>query len=67
MWFFLSRRLRTWLLFAFVMPFVGRLLETAGGRVGTRNPRAGELLRSAGGFARTPATRRQRRQARRGL
>ena len=59
---FLSARLRRWLLFALVLPLGGRLLEGVGVRVGARNPRAGEALRRAGGYARTPVTRRWRRR-----
>lgn len=61
---FFSARLRRWLLFAFVLPIVGRLLETVGGRVAPRNARAGDVLTRAGGYARTPMTRRGRRRLR---
>lgn len=67
MWLFLSRRLRTWVLLTVALPLVGSLLETLGAKVGSRNPRAGDLLRQAGGYARTPMTRSQRRRARRAL
>lgn len=62
---FLSARVRQWLLFALVLPVAGRLLSTLGVRLAGRNPRAGQLLQQAGGFARRPQTRRQRRRARR--
>jgi len=65
MWLFLSRRLRTWLLLTVALPLIGSLLETVGVRVRGRNKRAGDLLRQAGGYARTPMTRAQRRRARR--
>lgn len=51
MWLFLSRRFRTWLFFALVLPFGGRLLRTAGTRVEGRNPRAGRALNRAGSLA----------------
>ena len=51
---FFSRRLRTWLLLAIALPIGGRLLESLGGRVSTRNPRAGSALTRAGGYARRP-------------
>lgn len=57
---FLSRRLRTWLLFALVLPLGGRLLEAVGVRVAVRSPRTGQALTRAGGYARTPAVRRRR-------
>ena len=58
---FLSRRVRTWFLFAFVLPTVGRLLVKISGPVGRRNPKAGQALRTAGNFAQVP------RNTRRGL
>ena len=58
---FLSSRLRTWLLFAVLLPVVGRLLETVGVRVGQRNPRAGSALTKAGGYARHPRQQLRRR------
>ena len=67
MWLFLSRRLRTWLLLTVALPLIGSLLETVGVKVGSRNQRAGDLLRQAGGYARTPMTRGQRRKARKAL
>ena len=60
-WALLSTRLRTWLLFAVVLPIAGRLLEALGVRVGQRNPRAGDALTKAGGYARRPMTGRRRR------
>jgi hypothetical protein len=58
-WAFLSTRLRTWLLFAVLLPVVGRLLEAVGLRVGRRNPGVGSALTKAGGFARRPTGRRR--------
>lgn len=60
MWLFLSSRLRSWLLFALVLPVAGRLLEVLGVRVAGRSPRAGQALSRAGAYARTPAARRLR-------
>jgi len=60
-WAFLSTRLRTWLLFAVLLPFGGRLLEAIGLRVGRRNPGVGNALAKAGGFARRPTRRRRGR------
>lgn len=51
---FLSSRIRTWVVFAVLLPVVGRLLETVGLRVGARNPAAGRALTKAGGLARRP-------------
>ncbi len=51
---FLSARLRRWILLAFVLPLVGRVLEALGVRIGGRSPRAGSALRSAGGSLRGP-------------
>ena len=59
---FLSARLRTWLLFALVLPLVGRLLEVVGVRVAGRSPRVGNALTSAGSLARTPKQRRRGRR-----
>ncbi len=53
---FLSRRFRNYLLFALVLPVAGRLLEGVGMRVGRRSPRAGQVLGTAGGYARRPPT-----------
>ena len=60
---FLSARLRTWVLFALVLPVAGRLLEAIGVRVAGRTPRAGVALARAGGYARRPrrSWRRRRR------
>ncbi len=41
---FLSSRIRTWVLFAVLLPLFGRLLEKLGVRVADRNPRAGRAL-----------------------
>ena len=65
MWLFISRRLRTWLLFALVLPLAGRLLEAVGVRLAGRSPRVGSALSRAGGYARTPAARQLRRARRR--
>ena len=51
---FLSSRVRTWVLFAVLLPLVGRVLEAAGPRVGARSPSAGRALTTAGGYARRP-------------
>lgn len=51
---FLSSRVRTWVLFAVLLPLVGRVLEATGLRVATRNPAAGRALTKAGGYARRP-------------
>ena len=51
---FLSSRVRTWVLFAVLMPLVGRVLEAVGLRVGAKNPSAGRALTKAGGYARRP-------------
>jgi hypothetical protein len=59
---FLSRRLRAWLLFAVALPLGGRLLEALGVRVAGRNPRAGEALTRAGGYARRPRQSLRRRR-----
>ena len=48
----LSARLRTWVLFAVLLPLVGRVLEALGMRA--RNPRVGNALTKAGGYARQP-------------
>ena len=61
MWLFLSRRLRQWLIVAFVLPLVGRLMQGAAPRVAARNPRAGDLLHRVGGYASAPRGRRRRR------
>ena len=58
---FLSRRLRTWVLFAVLLPFAGRVLQAVGLRVGGRNPRVGGALTRAGGYARQPVPRSARR------
>ena len=58
----LSARLRSWLLFAVLLPVFGRVLETAGVRVAQRNPRAGSALTTAGSYARHPKERLRRRR-----
>ena len=58
----LSSRLRTWLLFAVLLPLFGRVLETAGVRVAQRNPRAGSAMTTAGGYARRPREHLHRRR-----
>ena len=45
---FLSSRIRTWLLFALVLPVVGRVLTALGVRVGEKRPRAGRALTTTG-------------------
>ena len=59
---FLSSRIRTWVLFAVLLPLVGRVLEGVGMRA--KNPRVASALTSAGGFARrpTPGMRRAHRR-----
>ena len=61
---FLSSRIRTWVLFAVLLPVVGRLLEALGMRA--KNPRLAGALTSAGGYARrpTPGMRRAYRRRR---
>ena len=51
---FLSSRVRTWVLFAVLLPLFGRVLEAVGPRVGDKNPSAGRALTKAGGYARRP-------------
>lgn len=51
-WAFLSSRVRTWVLFAVLLPLLGRLLQALGLR--TKNPRIAGALTTAGGYARTP-------------
>ena len=58
-WAFLSSRIRTWVLFAVLLPVVGRLLEAIGVR--TKNPRVGGALTKAGGYARDPRGKKRRR------
>ena len=50
---FLSSRVRTWVLFAVLLPLIGRVLQALGMR--TRNPRVSNALTTAGGYARRPA------------
>ena len=64
MFAFLSARFRNYVLFALVLPLFGKLLQAVGVKVAARNPRAGDLLNQAGGYARRPVTRRQRRRLR---
>ena len=45
---FLSARLRSWLLFALVLPLVGRVLTAVGVRVGSRRPGVGRALTGTG-------------------
>ena len=47
-WAFLSSRVRTWVLFAVLLPVVGRLLKALGVRVGEKRPQAGRALTSTG-------------------
>ena len=53
-WAFLSTRIRTWVLFAVLLPLAGRVMQAVAPRVGQRNARAGDLLGKAGGYARDP-------------
>lgn len=62
MWLFFSRRLRQWLIMAFLLPLAGRAMQAAAPRVAARNPRAGDLLSKAGGYAAAPRGRRRRRR-----
>lgn len=64
MWLLLSRRLRRWVLLAVGLPLLGRLLESAGGRVEqTRGP--GRLSRGLlGGATLLRSTRGGRRRRR---
>jgi len=59
---FLSSRIRTWVLFAVLLPIAGRVLQALGLRVGARNARAGSALTTAGGWARRPTGRNRRRR-----
>ena len=61
-WAFLSTRLRTWVLFAVLLPIAGRILEAVAPRVGRRNARAGDLLTKGGRWARDPRGRKRRRR-----
>ena len=45
---FLSSRIRTWVLFALVLPVVGKVLSALGARVGEKRPKAGRALTSTG-------------------
>lgn len=58
---FLSSRIRTWLLFALVLPLVGRVLTALGMRVGERRPAVGRALTSTGGRLTDLRGRRRRR------
>ena len=60
-WAFFSRRLRTWALFAVLLPLLGRVLGVVGRRVERRNPQIGGALTSAADYARRPTPRRRRR------
>ena len=60
-WAFFSRRLRTWALFAVLLPLVGRILDVVGRKVTPRNPQVGGALTKAAGYARRPARGRRRR------
>jgi len=59
-WAFLSSRVRTWVMFAILLPLVGRVLERVAPRVAQRSPRAGDALGKAGGWARDPRGKRRR-------
>ncbi len=58
-WAFLSTRIRTWVLFAVLLPLAGRVMQAVAPRVGQRNARAGDLLTKAGGYARDPRGKRR--------
>jgi hypothetical protein len=58
-WAFLSTRIRTWVLFAVLLPLAGRVMQAVAPRVGQRNERAGDLLGKAGGYARDPRGKRR--------
>jgi hypothetical protein len=60
-WAFFSRRLRTWALFAVLLPLAGRILETVGRRGTPRTPQVGGALTTAAGYARRPGRGRRRR------
>lgn len=60
-WAFLSSRVRTWVMFAVLLPLVGRVLERVAPRVARRNPRAGDALGKAGTWARDPRGKKRRR------
>ena len=47
-WAFLSSRVRTWVLFALVLPVVGKVLSALGARVGEKRPKAGRALTGTG-------------------
>ena len=59
-WAFFSRRLRMWVLFAVLLPIVGRVLELVGRRVTPRSPQIGGALTGAAGYARRPPRGRRR-------
>lgn len=61
-WAFLSSRVRTWVMFAVLLPLVGRVLERVAPQVAQRNPRAGDALSKAGGWARDPRGKKGRRR-----
>lgn len=60
-WAFLSSRVRTWVLFAVLLPIAGRVLEALGLRVADRNPRASRALTATGGRMRDLRGRGRRR------
>ena len=63
-WALLSSRIRSWVLFALVLPLVGRLLSALGVRIAERRPRAGQALTTTGerlGDLRGMKRRRERR------
>ena len=61
-WAFFSRRLRTWALFAVLLPLVGRVLGLVGRRVTPRSPQLGGALTSAAELTRRPSRRGRRRR-----
>lgn len=56
----LSARLRSWVIFALVLPVAGRVLDALGVRVARRNPRAGQAMRQAASYTQRPSRRRRR-------
>ncbi len=61
-WAFFSRRLRTWALFAVLLPLVGRVLGLLGRRITPRNPQIGGVLTSAADLTKHPSRRGRRRR-----
>ena len=61
-WAFFSRRLRTWALFAVLLPMLARVLGVVGRRVERRSPQVGGAMVKAADYARRPTGRRRRRR-----